>query len=190
MVTGADDHVVENRDSAQLANLAEAPGEVDVLLRWIRVPARMIVHENHGRGPDFDEGAEDVAGVDFDAGEAAAADHRVEKDAVADVECDGPEFLDGESGEPGAHVKPDVRGAGEMPAELGALADAEAGELEGGSDKPGSGAGDGCGQEIWFGGVRQAFEATQVRQHLGGALGGHAQDVGDEPGGRVGNGAG
>jgi hypothetical protein len=31
--------VVENRDSAQLADLAEALGEADVLLRWIRVSA-------------------------------------------------------------------------------------------------------------------------------------------------------
>ena len=42
------DHVVENRDSAQVADLAQALGELDVLLRRVRNSAGMVVHEDHG----------------------------------------------------------------------------------------------------------------------------------------------
>ena len=90
--------------------------------------------EEDGARPGFDERSEDVAGMDFDAGEAAPRQHRVEDHSVPDIERDGPKLLGWQTRQPRSHVGEDLSGAGQSLAADGTFADREARQLETGAE--------------------------------------------------------
>ncbi len=132
--------------------------------------------------PAADQGTKDVAGVDLDAREAAAGKELVEDHAVADVKCDGPELLDGQVGESGAHVGPDLCGSGETLAANRALSNGRPGKGEGVTEAPGFGGLDAGGNQL---GLARGAEGLQPAEPGQEALGGgdfHVEDTGEELG--------
>jgi hypothetical protein len=100
----ADDDVIENRDPADVADLAE--------------PTGVVVAEGGSSRAGPDEGPKGVPRMNLDARQAPTGKHPVHDDAVPSVDGDDPELLDGEEGEAGAHVDPDLCGTGEPLADL------------------------------------------------------------------------
>src|SRR4029078_5117450 len=88
---------------------------------------------------------------------------------VADVEGDEPELLDRHSGQPGAHVQPDISAACEALAGGGTSGDAYARELERAPDKARSRPSDAKAGQICSGGVREARQPTEGVEDFRGA---------------------
>ena len=92
-----------------------------------------VVTEDGGRRPGFDEAPKDVARMNLDAGKAAQPATLVEEHAMPHIERDGPELLSRQACEACAHVKPNVRGTGQTPADPRSLANRRPRQLERGA---------------------------------------------------------
>src|SRR5579884_3068610 len=82
VAVGGDDDVVENSDSAEIADLAQPEGELDVGTRRCWVSGRVVVDEDDRRGRGSDERSEHVARVNLDAGQATSTEELVEEDPM------------------------------------------------------------------------------------------------------------
>ena len=62
MPVAPDDDVVVNRDAERLCGLDDLAGHPDVGGRRARVSGRMVVHQNEGRGREFERPFHNLAG--------------------------------------------------------------------------------------------------------------------------------
>src|SRR6188768_4109320 len=88
-----DDDVIEHRNPHQLADVAQAAGQLDVRARRRGIAGRMVVTKDHCGDALPDQRTEHVARVDLDAGQRSAREAGLALNAMANVEPDRPELL-------------------------------------------------------------------------------------------------
>jgi hypothetical protein len=172
--------VIEDRDAAEIPDLAEASGELDVLARGSWIARGVVVAKDDRRRCGSDEWSEHVARMNLDAGEAAPGKHGVEENAVSNVEGDGPKLFDGTALEAGSHVHPDLAGAGEPMAANRALAGGELAKFESAAKAGRLARGEACGDELGVRSRDQAGEVTDGGEETTSAGWTDVEDVGEQ----------
>ena len=104
MPAAADDDVVVHGDAERACRLDDVAGDGDVGLGRGRVARGMVVHQDQGRGLQFEGALDDLAGVDRGVIDGAPLLPLMRDQCVAAVEEQQVELLDLAVGDVGAAV--------------------------------------------------------------------------------------
>jgi len=88
-----DDDVVEDFEATERADLPKSLGEIEVHTRGRRVPARVVVGDDEGRGTIADGTTENLARMHVDAGQTADGDDPAFDEAVTYVKIEDDEVF-------------------------------------------------------------------------------------------------